>query len=202
MPQATPNTPTPTPHKLVHKHPGGQNYLNTCKACRADDAARSAPDVRAVREDDIARTTFLIPETPYDNSICRAYLAEKYPEAGYIHHKLDLAKLGGWAEGEQIVVVRRDTWPKQPGPGQTREKDEEGKWQYNAVPPETYLNEIVEMAPIDVRATMVVTKADRFTKSALDIKPLIARLAELMCLPYRIDMPRDDNDTEMNFVHA
>lgn len=190
------------PQKLVHKHTNNEYYQHTCKACRAADAERSAMGKRALSDDDLIRTTFLIPKTEYDNAVCRAYILEKYPDAVYVGSSLDISKLSGWPDGEQIVIVRRDTWPKQPGPGTTREKDVEGKWEYIPVPPETYFHEVVESEPIDVKKTMVVTKADRFTKSQLDLTPLIQRLSEQMALPYRIDMPRHEDDTVLYFVHA
>lgn len=215
--QQTPvqNTPSSTPatnalvmppsvpaKKLEHKHTGDEHYQNTCKACRAADAERSRPGFCSIPEAELERTTFLVPETPYDDQVCRAYLMEKYPDAKYIGSSLDLAKLGGWADGEQIVVVRRDTYPKPHGPGFRREKDVEGKWEYLTIPPETHIGEVVESAPVNVKETIVNTKADRFTKSQLNIKPLIARLAELMPLPYRIDLPKHKNDTVAYFLHA
>lgn len=210
----TPNTPStmPTanalhmpasvPQKLVHKHAGDEHYQQTCKACRAADAERSRPGFCALSDADLERTTFLIPEMPYDALVCRAYLTEKYPEARYIGSSIDLAKLGGWADGEQIVIVRRDTWPRPPGPGQKREKDVEGKWEYLPIPVETFVSEVVESAAIDVKKTIQLTAADRFTKSQLDIRPLLARLSELMAQPYRIDLPRHPNDTVAYFVHG
>lgn len=210
----TPNTPSTTPDKkaaptpdslapkLVHKHTGDEDYQNTCKACRAADAERSRPGYCAIPEAELGHTTFLVPDTPYDDQVCRAYIFEKYPDARYIGSSLDLAKLGGWADNEQIVVVRRDTWPKPHGVGSKREKDVEGKWEYIMVPPETYICEVVESAPIRVKQTIVAAEADRFTKSQLNIKPLIKRLCELMPLPYRIDLPRHEDDTVAYFVHA
>lgn len=202
MTQQTTPTPSASPPKLVHKHAGSESYQHTCKACRAADAERSRPGFVALTDEELERTTFLIPEVPFDALVCRVYLTEKYPDARYIGSSIDLAKLGGWADGEMIVVVRRDTWPKQPGPGTKREKDVEGKWEYIDVAPELYVHEVVESAPIDVKRTILLTAADRFTKSLLNINPLIARLAEQMALPYRIDLPRHPNDTVAYFVHS
>lgn len=188
--------------KLKHKHTNDEFYQNTCKACRAADAERSRPGFCSIALDDLPRTTFLIPDLQYDGAVCRAYLFEKYPDSVYVGSSLDLGKIGGWAEGEQLVVVRRDVWPKLPGVGQTRTKDVEGKWEYIEVDPATYIPEVIESAPIDVRKTIAISKADRFTKSQLDIRPLIARLSEQMPAPYRIDLPRADADTVLFFVYA
>jgi len=185
-----------------HKHTNDEAYQHMCKACRAADAARSRPGFCSVKEEDLARTTFLVPDSPYDGRVCRAYLAEKYPDAPYIGSSLDLAKLGGYAEGEQIVIVRRDPWPKQPGACMTREKDEEGKWVYTDVDPATLIGEVVESAPVNVKLTVQLSAADRFSKSKLDISPLTRRLGELMAFPYRIDLPKHKNDTVAYFVHA
>lgn len=188
--------------KPKHKHTSDEHYQFTCRACRAADAERSRPGFCALSEDELPRTTFLVPDSEYDALVCRAYLMEKYPDATYIGSSLDLAKLGGWADGEQIVVVRRDVWPKQPGVSKTREKDVEGKWIYADVPPEALISEVVESAAIDVKKTIQVSVPDRFTKSQLNIRPFIARLSELMAPPYRIDMPRSDKDSVLYFVHA
>lgn len=201
QPQAAAEKPSPL--RLTHKHTNDERYQNSCKACRAEDAERSKPGVRSISEDELVRTTFLIPETAYDNSVCRAYIASKYPDAQYIGSQLNLATISGWPAGEKIVVVRRDTWPKLPGPSMRKELDEEeGKRVYVDIPPETYISECVESAPLDVHSTMVATAADRFTKAKLDLKPLVARLSELMPPPYRIDLPRHERDSEARFVHA
>lgn len=206
-PNKAPETNAPSTSASVakpkHRHTNSdQQYQNTCKACRAEDAERSRAGYCNIPEEDLVRTTFLIPDTQYDGAVCRAYLAEKYPDAIYIGASLDLGKLAGFAEGEQIVVVRRDTWPKTPGVNITRAKDVEGKWEYTDVAPEAYISEVVESAPIDVRKTISISKADRFTKSELDIRPLLQRLSEQMPPPYRIDLPRHKNDSVLYFVYA
>lgn len=204
MAQQQPTAATPAQTKPVgHKHTNPDtNYQHTCKACRAADAERSKPETHSVSEDDLERTTFLIPESPYDNAVCRAYLSAKYPDAQYIGNSLDLQKVAGWPDSEQIVVVRRDTWPKTPGKGFRKEKDEMGKWIDIPIEPETYISEVVESAPVLLRDAREVTKADRFTKSQTNMAVLLRRLAELMAPPYRIDLPRDENDTVLNFVYA
>lgn len=188
--------------KLPHKHTGDETYQNTCKACRAADAERSRPGYCNVPEDKLVCTTFLIPDAQYDGNVCRAYITEKYPDAVYIGASLDIGKLAGYDENEQIVVVRRDTWPRLPGVGITRAKDVEGKWEYTDVDPATYISEVVESAPINIRQAITISKADRFTKSQLDLRPLLRRLAEQMPPPYRIDLPRHKDDSVLYFVFA
>lgn len=175
----------------------------TCPACRAADKLRSAPDFRSISEEDLPNVTFFVPETTYDNQVCRAYLALKYPDAQLISSQINLNSIGGWPTDDKIVVVRRDVWPRpSPGRSTTREKDEEGKWMYIDVAPETYVNEVVESAPIHIHSTMVATAANRFEKAKLDLHPLIRRLGELMPQPYRIDLPRCEKDSIARFVHA
>lgn len=205
MPPAQATLATPpalTKPAPQHKHTSGQTYLFTCPACRAEDKARSAENFVNIPDSELERTTFMVPGNDSDGNICRAYLAVKYPEAPYITSSLNLATLGGWEEGEQIVVLRRDTWPKQPLPGLKRMKDEEGKWETQQVPHETFICDVVEMAPLMVRQVLIHTKADRFVKAKLDIRPLTARLGELMCFPYRPDLPKDPKDTVLNFVFS
>lgn len=194
----------PAPAAPKHRHTNPETeYQNSCPVCRAADAARSKLEVRAIPEDDLVRTTFLIPESTFDQAVCRAYLAHKYPYAQYINSQLDISRVAHWEDGEQIVIVRRDTWPKNPAPSQKKVKDtEEGTVYYAEVPPETLMHEVVESEPVDVRKLCVVKKADRFTKAETDKHPLIQRLAELMPLPYRIDLPRHEDDVLMRFIHA
>lgn len=163
---------------------------------------RSAPDFKQIDEADYDRTTFLIPGNDYDRQICLAYLQAKYGELPYVSDALNLDLLSGWAEDEQIVCLRRDTWPKQPRAGFKRMKDEEGKWAEERLDPALYIEDIREMAPLNVRSTMVIEKANRFKKSSTDRGPLIARLEELMPFPYRLDLPKDPKDCVMRIVFA
>lgn len=188
--------------KYEHKHPSGETYLFTCKACRAEDEERSKMANKQASYEEMERVTFLVPPG-YDGEVCRAYLAEKYPDAVYIGSSLDLAQLTGWADDERIIVVRRDCFPKQPGPGSERKKDAEDKWVTADVAPSTYIGDVREMASISVKALLVHTRgANRFEKNKLDISTFTQRLAELLPLPYRPDMPRDPKDTVMYIVHA
>src|ERR1700755_2423994 len=91
----------------VHRgHAPDQEYFMACPACRAADRARSDLNVRALEGKDLDLYTFIVPDVDNCASICRAYLALKYPDAQWIGSSLDLAKLGGWQEGEHIVVLR------------------------------------------------------------------------------------------------
>lgn len=193
-----------TQPKPAHRHTNPDTvYQNSCPACRAADAARSKLDVRAIAEEDLARTTFLIPDSPFDADVCRAYIAHKYPNAMYIGSTLDISRVAHWPDGEQIVIVRRDTWPKNPTPSQKKVKDlDEGVVFYEPVDPTTLMHEIVESAPLDIRELCVITKADRFSKATSDDAPLKRRMAELMPLPYRIDLPRHEDDVLVRFIHA
>lgn len=199
---ATGGTATAAPRVYEHKHGSGETYLFTCKACRAEDAKRSKLDHKQVQFEDMERVTFLVPGG-YDGEICRAFLAEKYPDAVYIGSSLDLGQLTGWADDERIIVVRRDTYPKQPGPGFERTKDKEDKWVTLEVPASRYIEDVAEMAALSVKALLIHTKgANRFEKAKLDIGSFIQRIAELLPLPYRPDMPRHEKDSVMYIVHA
>jgi hypothetical protein len=201
--QQQPSQPTAAaPRKYDHKHPSDETYLFTCKACRAEDAERSKLTNKQVSYEEMENVTFLVPPG-YDGEVCRAYLAEKYPDAVYIGSSLDLAQLPGWADNERIIVVRRDCYPKQPLPAYERKKDQEDKWVTSEVAPSTYIPDVREMAPLHVKSLLVHTKGvNRFEKAKLDNRPFLTRIAELMPLPYRPDMPRDPKDSVMYFVHA
>lgn len=206
MPDPHPNRPQPQatepkPQKLVHQHTADETYLSTCRACRAADAERSKLDAVNYDEDALEHVTFIVPETQSDQEICKAYIFKKYPQAKYIGSALDLSQVPAWPDGELIVVVRRDTWPKPPSSRLVRKKDAEDKWETVQRPDEEMIHECVESAPIDVRKTIVAVKGDRFTKATVDTMPLVRRLAEHMPPPYRIDMPSGKGDTVMRMVH-
>lgn len=202
QPQAA--TP-PTAAKPVHRHtnPDETTYQNSCPACRAADAERSKLDVRAIPEGDLVRTTFLVPDSSFDGDVCRAYIAHKYPYAQYVGSTLDISRVDKWPDGEQIVIVRRDTWPKNPAPCQKKVKDlEEGIVYYEPVDPSSLIHEVVESGALNIRQLCIITQADRFSKEQADKLPLIRRMAELMPLPYRIDLPRHEDDVLVRFIHA
>lgn len=203
--------PQTRPSRAEHVHPEGASYCNSCRACRAADAERSKLEHRALKDEEVERTTFLVPEPVHDQEICRAYIAHKYPNALYIGTSLDLAQLTGWPDGEQIVVVRRDTWPRPPSSRFKRQKDAEDKWETVQVADELLIHECVESAPIDVRKSLAyIGGSGRFTKAQVDYMPLVRKLAEQMPVPYRIDMPRNldregkaiNTDSVMRFVYA
>lgn len=183
-------------------HPEDVSYVNTCPACRFEDVARSGLDNPHIAEADLDRTTFLLPATDVDGAVCATYMAHKYPNAQWVGYSLDLQKLGGWVEGEQIVVVRRDSGPSPKRPASRRALDEEGKWETVQVPHEELLSDVVESAPIDVRRALEISRADKFTKSKLDYMKFVNRLAEYMPLPYRIDLPKHKDDSVMRFIIA
>lgn len=203
MPEPQPTAAPESPKKTLHRgHAPDQTYFNACAACREADQARSGIDTPHIKEKDLDRTTFIIPSSEIDGRVCQTYLAYKYPNAQWIGSSIDLAKLAGWQEGEQIVVVRRDTWPRPATAATRRVKDAEDKWETVPVPDEELMLECVESPPIDVRKTIEVTRADRFSKSKLDYMPLIHKLAEHMPTPYRIDLPKDPQDTVLYMVFA
>lgn len=192
-----------TAPKSEHRHADPKaEYQHTCPVCREEDRKRSALNFRAIPEDDLVRTTFLVPDSDFDNSVCRAYINHKYPYAQYVSSQIDIKRVVHYPDGEQIVIVRRDTWPKPPAAAQKKVKDAEDRWVYEPIPPESLVHEVVESEALNVRDLIVTKKADRFTKATQDNVPLLRRISELMPPPYRIDLPRDPADVLMTFVHA
>jgi hypothetical protein len=200
MPAAQPSTPSARAG-AEHKHTYGKWYQPNCKACRAEDAARSGVDKSGFSDAELTQITFLIPEEEYDGLVCRAYLAKKYPEAPWVGSQLDLATLNGWPDGDKIVVLRRVPGVDGLGPRYKRTKDAEDKWVTEEVKPSAYVHEVVESAPIEVRSSLVVQRADRFTQSKTDVNPLVDRLAEVM-FPCRPAMPRHKDNTVMRMVRG
>lgn len=187
----------------AHEHPNGDHYWYQCRACREADKARSDKKVKQVGEEDYDRTIFLIPDNEFDAAVCREYMREKYPHAKWITSSIDLAKLGGWGSDDQVIVIRRDPWPKECAAHFRRMKDDDVVW-HEQIPPDSpqFVSEVVEMAVLNVRECIYISPATRFSKSKPDDSNLISRLTELWPLPYRLDMPRDPrgNDTVMRFV--
>jgi hypothetical protein len=165
-------------------------YMVTCKACIADDRKRSLEAPAAL---DIDHTLFLVPEPAYDNSVARAYVLSRWPEAVNIVSAFHAEKLS-YVKGAQIVVItRRGLNGKLPGPSTKRTKDEEGTFHDEPIPPDTYLRECVESAPIVVAECMDVVPATMFSEQSVDMRELVARLAEV-AQPYRIAIPADPKD--------
>jgi hypothetical protein len=167
-------------------------YVFNCPACVADDKARmAAPPTLTAAE--LNATLFLIPESDYDRSICTLYVKERYPEAQSVVHQFHAEKLAYVKDARIVVVTRRGLNGKTPGPGWKRQKDEEGKWEDFKLPPETYLHEVVESAPIVVSDCMDVVPATMFSEGSVDMTELTARVAE-RAYPYRIAPPADPRD--------
>jgi hypothetical protein len=190
--------------KKQEQHRHTSHYLHTCKACREADKARSASDKRALNDADLAHTTFLLPEDQYDNQVCREYLRLKYPDHDhqFLTSSINLEMLTGWEREDTIVVVRRVAPPHGFGPRYKRQKDEENKWADVEVHPSTYVGEVVESAPLLVDELVTRPKANRYVKASIDYRPLIERLTELLVPTYRVDMPREKNDSLMRVIRS
>ena len=169
-------------------------YVFNCKACQAEDRARmEAPPTLKPRDYEV--TLFLVPESEYDNSVCRAYLAKRYPELEQSQASIVSAfhaeKLT-YVKGAQMIVVTRR--PKSlRGPGLRRIKDDENKWIDVPVPPETYIDDVIESAPLVIDECLDVKPATMFSEQSVDMTELVARLAE-RAFPYRIAPPADPKD--------
>jgi hypothetical protein len=191
--------------KRAHEHPTNEQYWFECRACREADKARTDMKVKQVAEDDYDRTIFLIPDNEFDGQVCREFLLQKYPHAKWITSKIDLQKLGGWGPDDQVVVIRRDPWPRECAAHWKRMKEDDVVW-HEQIPPDSpqFLAEVVEMEAVNVRQCIYISPATRFSKSKPDDSRLIARLTELWPPPYRIDMPRDPGgkDSEVRFVRV
>lgn len=198
-PQATQQSAART-----HDHPNDYHYWFQCRACREADAKRTAKGVKQVAEEDYDRTIFLIPDNEFDAAVCRVYIDDKYPYAKWVTGKFDLAKLGGWGPDDQVVVIRRDPWPREPAAGFKRMKEDDVVW-HEQLPHAQFVGEVVEMEALNVRECIRISPATRFAKSAkADDSKLLTRLTELWPPPYRVDMPRDPRgqDSEVRFVRA
>lgn len=166
-------------------------YFAGCRLCQLQDRERMQTEPPPI---DFERTLFFVPETDYDQQIARAYILHRYgEEAQNIVHAFNAEKLT-YVRGAQIIVVVRRALPgKMLGKREKRIKDEEGKWDDQPVPPETYLNEIVESAPIIVEDVVRVTKADMYNEGSVDMSELIERLGELV-FPNKVQLPADPRD--------
>lgn len=186
--------PAPT-----HNHEGIP-YLFGCQACRQEDLERSRINNPTIPQEMLEFTTFLVPIEDYEEQVCREYLRLKYPDAPWIGSTFDVSNLMGLAadEREQLVIIRRAGLNgKGPGPGSKPVYNSENIWVRNdPVPVETYLNEVVESRPINIRASLEVVKPSRFVKSHLD-KQRFVEQASSAAYPAMLQMPRHKDDVLM-----
>lgn len=195
------------PQKVVHNHPRGMRdriagldpdgrrivvtemdrqptYLPNCKACQAADRERMAGPAPKYN---LETTMFLLPEPEYDNMVCRAYLIARYPDAEHIVHAFNADKLS-YVKGAQVVVITRRGKNGKLGPRTKRAKDEEGTFYDAPIPPETYLDEVVESDPIVVADCVRVQAGSMYAEESVDFSELMARIAE-RAVPFRIAPP-------------
>lgn len=159
-------------------------YSVRCKACLAADVARmKGPPGKFNME----TTMFLVPEPDYDGLVARAYLAARYPEAEHVVHQYNAEKLAYVKDAKVVVITRRGKNGKT-GPRFKRTKDEEGTFYDAPIPPETYLDEVVESDPVNVSDCVQVTPGTMYAAESADFAELTARIAE-RATPFRIAPP-------------
>lgn len=181
-----------TGRRIVHTIPDRTpKYLHNCKACQAEDRARMKEPPSVLN---LEQTLFLVPEPEYDGQVARAYLERRYQgEARNVVSAFNAEKLA-YVKGSQVVVVtRRGKDGRSTGPRTRRTRDEEGTFHDAPIPPETYLEEIVESEPITVSDCIAMTEATMFSDASVDFSELVARLAE-RAVPFRIAPPADPKD--------
>lgn len=167
-------------------------YKFDCPRCVWEDEKRMN-EPPTLTEEELETTLFLVPEPKYDIDVCRAYVAKRYPGKRNVTSSFNAERLS-YVRAAQIVVISRRGANGQPvGPGSKRQKDEEGKFVDFPVPPETYLNEVVESAPIVVAECMDVIAATMLSEGSVDMRELVARLHE-HTVPYRIALPTHKDD--------
>lgn len=168
-------------------------YRWDCEGCRYDDRKRMAT-APTITEYEMERTLFLVPEAQYDQRVAREYLRRRY---GNVDHRavsqVNLERMGQVKSARIVVVTRRGRPGRPIGAGITRTMDREGVWREVEVPPETYLRDIVESAPIVVDEAVEVTSANMFADRSIDLGELVARLGEVAS-PYRIACPAHKDD--------
>lgn len=165
-------------------------YVFNCKACQWEDRERMKAPTEVL---DLDSVLFLVPESDYDQKVCRAYVSKRYPEVTSVTDKFHAERLSFVPNARVVVVTRRAKPGKQLGPRFKRKKDAEDVWQEWEVEPETYLDDVVESAPINIRECLHVQPAGMFSDQKLDLSELIARLSEV-AYPYRIAIPAHPDD--------
>lgn len=206
-PTQDPPPPPPKPKPPAHHHPRGVHdvnqgrdpegrriivteqdrqvtYRSDCKGCQHADRERMAAPPEPY---DPSATLFLIPESDYDNMVCRAYVQSRWPEAEHVIHCFNADKLS-YVKNALVVVISRRGINGKTGPRTKRTKDEEGTFYDAPIPPETYLNEVVESDPIRVDDCVRVTQGTMYAEESADFGELMARIAE-RCVPFRLAPP-------------
>ncbi len=104
--------------KIEHRHPVSYRtpvYYGPCRACQIADEARSGadkPPLYTVEEQQLI--TFLYPEDEYEQKVCQAYMAKRYPYAPFHNSQFSLSMMLQLPAGNKIVVIHRIGKPGKP----------------------------------------------------------------------------------------
>lgn len=171
-------------HRRLTQVPGRKPaYINTCKACFAEDIARreAAP---TLTEKELENTIFLVPERDFDQALVRLYLERRYADVA-ITAMSDIRpeRMATWP-GSQVVVVTRRVAPGRKALGGKFELKENKKDEMVEVPipMENHLPEVFESAPVVVSECVQSSVATMFADASVDVTEFRTRLAEL-CAP-------------------
>lgn len=211
------SAPPPTQTAIAHKHPSPivdrvlgltdegrriiapvqgrtATYIFSCKACQAEDKERMAGP--QLTEAELANTMFLVPEDSYDQSVCKAYIEQRFGSLEGLHivPQFNAEKLSYVKDSQIVVVTRRGLNGKAPGPSGKRVKDIEDKWVESKIDPAEYIKEVVESSPVIVGDCIEETTATMFSDRSVDMSELVARLAERAAPQHRISVPAHPND--------
>lgn len=166
-------------------------YIFNCKACIWEDRKRMNSPSELM---DLGTVLFLVPESDYDQQVCRAYLERRYPEQQLSISATFHAERLSFVPGARIVVVtRRARMGTRPGPRSRKRMDAEGVWQEMDIDPMTYLEEVIESEPVNVRECIRITDGSMFSDQQVDMSELVTRLCEY-AYPYRIVSPVHKDD--------
>lgn len=170
-------------------------YVFNCPGCiHADKERMAAPPT--LKEEDFARTVFLLPESAYDSKVARAYLYARYGDSPVnLGPSVNLSRVTA-VRGAQIIVINRRRFDgKACGPADRRELDDEKKWASIAVPAETYVDEIVESAPVIIGDLVEETPQTMFSAEApQDLAAIVDHLSQLVAPRYYIACPLHPDD--------
>lgn len=207
--------PPPVAAPAKHKHPAGVRdvlaghddqgrrivqtvparivtYRFDCKACQQEDAARMAAPP-TLSPADYERTIFLVTDGAYDGSVARAYIKQRYggevPRANVVS-AFHAEKLAYVKDVKIIVFARRGKNGEVPGPSARRQKDAEEVWKETPIPPDTYIDEVVESSIIDLTDCLGYVAATMFTEQSIDLRELVDVLSE-RAYPHYIAIPTE-----------
>jgi hypothetical protein len=154
-------------------------YSSACPACQLDDEKRRTAEEPQVKDEDLYRTIFLIPDYNPERQIAELYLKRRYPGAVNVGSSLNYKLVPQMPDIMIVVIARRAKPGYQLTPFLSKVLRADNKWEDVAVPHSELVAEVLESAVILVGDTVKVSPQSLIMEQAVDVSELVERIAEV-----------------------